>query len=101
MLAFASWFFLLGPFGLGVLFGCVYCCMNFVLAFQQVEFIQQRDLRIALWGWGLGCLGIVWWVGAQLLGGVWLMLFALLSSYVLEYGFKALTEYSGEKFKRD
>jgi hypothetical protein len=77
----------LNPLGVGVLFGCVYSWMNFVLAFRTVAFIQRRDLLIALWGWGLGSLGLLWWIEAQLLGGVWLMLLTLLSSAILEFGF--------------
>jgi hypothetical protein len=89
MLALSGLIIFLNPLGMGVLFGCVYSWMNFVLAFRKVAFIQRRDLRIALWGWGVGSLGLVWWIEAQLLIGVWLMVLALLSCFVLEYGFMA------------
>lgn len=77
----------LNPLGVGVFFGCVYSWMNFILAFRKVAFIHRRDLQIALWGWGMGSLGLLWWTGAQLLVGVWLMLLSFLSSCVLEYCF--------------
>jgi hypothetical protein len=77
----------LNPFGMGVFFGCVYSWMNMILAFRQVTVIQRRDLQIALWGWGLGSVGVLFWIEAQLRVGIWLMLFTLLSSYVLEYYF--------------
>jgi hypothetical protein len=87
MLGLSVLIIFLNPLGVGVFFGCVYSCMNFVLAFRKVAFIQRRDLLIALWGWGVGSLGLLWWIEAQLLVGVWLMLLTMLSCVVLEYGF--------------
>jgi hypothetical protein len=87
MLAFIGLIIFFNPLGVGVLFGCVYTCLNIVLAFREAKFIQRRDLRIALWGWAGGSIGLLFWIEAQLLVGVWLMLLTLLSSYMLEYGF--------------